>query len=58
MGTIYKYCCEKCGFEGEYSIGGGFFTEEYFAESYRLKEQFRSDILNGKFGEMLKACSS
>ena len=54
MGTIYKYSCDKCGFEDEYSIGVGFFTEEYFAEGDILREQFRSDILNGKYGEMLK----
>ena len=28
MGTIYKYSCDKCGFEGEYSIGGGFFLQK------------------------------
>ena len=54
MGTFYRYRCDKCGYEKEFSTGGGFFTEDYFDEGKRLKDQFRSDILNGKYGEMLK----
>ena len=55
MGTTYKYKCNSCGFENEYFIGGGFFTENYFKETENLKEKLKIDALKGKFGNIVKA---
>lgn len=55
MGTSYKYRCSCCGFEKEYYIGGGFFTENYFKETDKLNEELRIDALEGKFGNIVKA---
>ena len=55
MGRSYKYQCESCCFNAEYFIDGGFFTEDYFSESERLTQEFRSDVINGKYGTLLQA---
>lgn len=55
MGTTYKYKCNGCGFEKEYFIGGGFFTEDYFKETDKLNEELKIDALEGKFGNIVKA---
>lgn len=55
MGTTYKYKCNSCGFEKEYFIGGGFFTENYFRETQKLNKELKNDALEGKFGNIVKA---
>lgn len=55
MGTTYQFKCSCCGFEKEYFIGGGFFTENYFKETENLKEKLIIDALEGKFGNIVKA---
>lgn len=55
MGTSYEYKCNECGFEHQYFVGGGFFTEEYFRETDRLKKELKADALAGKYGDVVKA---
>lgn len=55
MGRLYRYRCNKCGFEHVYLTGGGFFTEDYFNESEKLQEEFKEEVIAGKYGSILKA---
>ena len=55
MGRFYRYQCESCGFEEEYHIGGGFFSEEYIEETVALNQKLESDIKEGKYGILLQA---
>lgn len=55
MGNFYKYKCNSCGFKKDYYVGGGFLTEEYFNESEKLEKEFKTDILSGRYGDILKA---
>ncbi len=54
-GRAYKYRCKGCGFYHEYFVGGGFFSEDYYDESEKLENELKSDILAGKYGDILKA---
>ncbi len=54
MGTMKTYRCKNCGFEQTYRLGGGYLTFDYFAETERLEEKLKTEISEGRYGEMLK----
>ena len=54
MGELYRYKCNKCGYEEEFRIGGGFFSDHYYKETAELVNNLKNDVINGKYGEQLK----
>ena len=57
MGNVYKFRCSQCGFEREYHDGGGFFSNDYYAESDKLSSEFKIKIQSGGYGALLQAVS-
>ena len=53
MGRVYRYQCEHCNFEEEFSIGGGFLTNAYYEESEKLPQVLQKEIAKGEYGELL-----
>ncbi|MBR0484220.1 MAG: hypothetical protein IJJ69_05475 [Oscillospiraceae bacterium] len=53
MRKTYQYKCKKCGYEKEFFVGSGFFTDDW-KTIYELKEKLANEIFSGKYGEYLK----
>jgi len=54
MGKSYQYKCKKCGYEKEFSVGVGFFTDDAWNQLHETEKKFRNEIFSGKYGEYLK----
>ena len=54
MGEMYKCHCNKCGYEEDFRVGGGFCTDEYWEETRMLEARLKEEVLSGKYGNQLK----
>ena len=54
MGEMYKCHCNKCGYEEDFRVGGGFCTKEYWEEKRMLEARLKEEVLSGKYGNQLK----
>ena len=54
MGDLYVYKCTDCDYNERFMIGGGFLTNDYWADIEEEEKSIKQNVLNGTYGEYLK----